>query len=58
LPTEIKSDKKIQTKHLKGLRSFFDKEEEKVGELIGRFEDADILEKGKSRLYLLPYWMI
>ncbi|MEC4675930.1 MAG: DUF4143 domain-containing protein, partial [Nitrospirota bacterium] len=58
LPIEIKSDKKIQTKHLKGIRSFFAKEKEKVGVLVGRFEDADILEEGKTRIYLLPYWMI
>lgn len=58
LPIEVKSDKKIQTRYLKGLRSFLDKEKEKVGVLIGRFEDADILEEGKYRIYLLPYWMI
>lgn len=58
LPIEIKSDKKLQTKYLKGLRSFLDKEKEKAGVLIGRFEDADIIEEGKSRIYLLPYWMI
>jgi predicted AAA+ superfamily ATPase len=58
LPIEIKSDKKIQTKHLKGLRSFFEKEKEKVGVLVGRFEDADILKDEKSRIYMLPYWMI
>jgi hypothetical protein len=33
-------------------------EKEKVGVLVGRFEDADILEEEKSRIYLLPYWMI
>ena len=58
LPIEIKSDKKMQTKHLKGIRSFLEKEKEKVGVLVGRFEDADILEEGKNRIYLLPYWMI
>lgn len=58
LPIEIKSDKKIQTRHLKGIRSFFAKEKEKVGVLVGRFEDVDILEEGKTRIYLLPYWMI
>jgi len=58
LPIEIKSDKKIQTKHLKGIRSFFAKEKEKVGVLVGRFEDADIIEEDKTRIYLLPYWMI
>ena len=58
LPIEIKSNKKIQTKHLKGIRSFFAKEKEKVGVLIGRFEDADIIEEDKTRIYLLPYWMI
>ncbi len=58
LPIEIKSDKKIQTKHLKGIRSFITKEKEKVGVLVGRFEDADIIEEDKTRIYLLPYWMI
>lgn len=58
LPIEIKSDKKIQTKHLKGIRSFLVREKEKAGVLVGRFEDADILEEGKTRIYLLPYWMI
>jgi hypothetical protein len=58
LPIEIKSDKKIQTKHLKGIRSFFTKEKENVGVLVGRFEDADIIEEDNTRIYLLPYWMI
>ena len=58
LPIEIKSDKKIQTKHLKGIRKFFAKENEDVGALIGRFKDADIIEEDKTRIYLLPYWMI
>jgi predicted AAA+ superfamily ATPase len=58
LPVEVKSDKKIQTKHLKGIRSFLKKEKEKVGVLVGRFDDADILEEGKRLIYLLPYWMI
>jgi len=56
IPVEVKSDKKIQTRHLKGLRSFLQKE--KAGILIGRFEDADILEEDKTKIYLLPYWMI
>ncbi|MBI4687642.1 MAG: ATP-binding protein [Nitrospirae bacterium] len=58
LPIEIKSDKKIQTKHLKGIKSFLVKEKEKVGVLVGRFEDADIIEEDKTLIYLLPYWMI
>ncbi|MBI5740889.1 MAG: ATP-binding protein [Nitrospirae bacterium] len=58
LPIEIKSDKKIQTKHLKGIRSFLAKEKEKTGVLVGRFEDADIIEEDNIRIYMLPYWMI
>lgn len=58
LPIEVKSDKKIQTRHFKGLKRFLQKEKENVGVLVGRFEDADILEAGKTRIYLLPYWMI
>ncbi|MDM7920217.1 MAG: ATP-binding protein, partial [Methanosarcina sp.] len=58
LPIEIKSDKKIQTRHLKGIKSFLKKEKEKIGVLIGRFEDAGILEEGETSIYLLPYWMI
>ncbi|MBN1626965.1 MAG: ATP-binding protein [Deltaproteobacteria bacterium] len=58
LPVEIKSDKKIQARHLKGIKSFLMKEKEKAGVLIGRFEDAAILEEGETKIYLLPYWMI
>ncbi|SPD74704.1 hypothetical protein PITCH_A300007 [uncultured Desulfobacterium sp.] len=58
LPIEVKSDKKIQARHLKGLKSFLKKEKEKIGVLIGRFEDAQILEEDKTKIYLLPYWMI
>ncbi len=58
LPIEVKSDKKIQTKHLKGLRSFLQKEDERIGVLVGRFEDVDILEEDKIKIYMLPYWMI
>lgn len=58
LPIEVKSDKKIQARHLKGIRSFLAKEKENIGVIVGRFQDADILEEGKSRIYLLPYWMI
>lgn len=58
LPIEVKSDKKIQARHLKGLKSFLQKEKEKVGVLIGRFEDSQILEEEKTKIYLLPYWMI
>jgi len=31
LPIEIKSDRRIQTKHLKGLRSFLTREKEQIG---------------------------
>lgn len=58
LPIEVKSDKKIRARHLKGLRSFLEKEKEGVGILIGRFEDVDILDNGKTRIYLLPSWML
>lgn len=58
LPIEVKSDKKIQARHLKGLRSFFEKEKERVGVLIGRFEDVDILDDRKTHIYMLPYWML
>ncbi|MEW6417926.1 MAG: ATP-binding protein [Nitrospirota bacterium] len=58
LPIEVKSDKKIRARHLKGLRSFLEKEKERIGILIGRFEDVDILDNGKTRIYLLPSWML
>jgi len=58
LPIEIKSDKRVQAKHLKGLRSFLAKEKEQVGLLVGRYDKADILEEGKNRIYLIPYWML
>lgn len=58
LPVEVKSDRRVQGKHLKGLRSFLEKEKEQVGILIGRFEKADIMDEGKSRIYLMPYWML
>jgi len=58
IPVEVKSVKKPQTRHLKGLRSFMEKEKEKTGILVGRFEDADIIEEGKTKIYLLPHWMI
>lgn len=58
IPIEVKSDKKIQARHLKGLRSFLQKEKEKTGILVGRFEEAEIMEEGKTRIVLLPLWMI
>lgn len=58
LPIEVKSDRRVQGKHLKGLRSFLGKEKEQTGILVGRFEKADILEDGKNRIYLLPHWML
>lgn len=58
IPLEVKSDKKLQARHLKGLRSFLQKEKEKTGILVGRFGDADIIEEGKTRIILLPHWMI
>ena len=58
LPVEVKSDRRVQGKHLKGLRSFLEKEKEQVGILVGRFDTADILEDAKNRIYLMPYWML
>lgn len=58
LPIEIKSDKKVQAKHLKGLKSFLEKEKEQAGILVGRFDKAEVLEDGKKRIYLIPYWMM
>jgi hypothetical protein len=55
---EVKSDKKLQKKDLKGLRRFLEKEKEKTGILVGRFEEADILEEGKTEIILLPHWII
>ena len=58
IPLEVKSDKKLQTRHLKGLRSFLQKEKEKTGILVGRFEDVEMIEEGKAKIILLPHWMI
>jgi predicted AAA+ superfamily ATPase len=58
IPVEVKSDKKLQTRQLKGLRSFLQKENENIGILVGRFEDAEIIEEGKAKIILLPHWLI
>jgi uncharacterized protein len=58
IPVEVKRDKKLQKKDLKGLRRFLEKEKEKTGILVGRFEEADILEEGKTEIILLPHWII
>lgn len=58
LPIEVKSDRKINARRLKGLKSFMDKEKEAVGVVIGRFKDVDILEEGGKRICLLPYWLL
>ncbi|MBI4745517.1 MAG: ATP-binding protein [Deltaproteobacteria bacterium] len=58
LPVEVKSDRRVQAKHLRGLRSFLEKEKEQVGILVGRFDKADIIDEGKGRIYLMPYWML
>ena len=58
IPVEVKSDKKLQTRHLKGLRSFLQKEKEETGILVGRFEDVEMIEEGKAKIILLPHWMI
>ena len=58
IPVEVKSDKKLQTRQLKGLRSFLQKENEKTGILVGRFEDVEIIEEGKAKIILLPHWLL
>lgn len=58
LPIEVKSDRKISTRQLRGLKSFLEKEKEGTGVVVGRFKDADILEEGGKRIYLIPYWLI
>ncbi|MCG6534160.1 MAG: hypothetical protein L7F78_05595 [Syntrophales bacterium LBB04] len=58
IPGGIKSDKKIQARHLKGLKTFLHKEKEKIGILVGRFEEANIIEEGSTRIFLLPHWMV
>lgn len=58
LPIEVKSDKKIQIRQMKGIKSFLEKEKEDVGVVIGKFEDVDILEYGEKKIYLLPYWLL
>lgn len=58
LPVEIKSDKRVQAKYIKGLRGFLEKEDERVGILVGRFERADIIQEGERRIYLMPFWML
>ena len=58
LPIEIKSDKRIQARHLRGLRRFLDKEKERTGILVGRFDDVDLIEEAGTRIYLLPFWML
>ena len=58
LPIEIKSEKNIQARHLRGLRHFFAKEKERTGILIGRFDSVDLIEDGEKRICLLPFWML
>lgn len=58
LPIEVKSDKKIQIRQMKGIKSFLEKGKEDVGVVIGKFEDVDILEYGEKKIYLLPYWLL
>ena len=58
LPIEIKNDKRVKIRHLKGLRSFLKKEKEKEGILVCGVEEADILEEKDIRLYVLPFWMV
>jgi uncharacterized protein len=56
LPIEVKSDRQVRARHLKGLRRFLEKEKQTVGIVAGRFDDAEIVAEGESRIYLLPYW--
>jgi uncharacterized protein len=58
IPIEVKSDKKIQARHLKGLRTFLQKEKENIGVLVGRFEETNIIEEGNTRIFLVPHWMV
>jgi predicted AAA+ superfamily ATPase len=58
LPIEIKSDKNIQARHLRGLRHFFAKEKERIGILVGRFDSVNVIEDGEKRICLLPFWML
>ena len=58
IPIEVKSEKKIAARHLKGLRSFLEKEKEQVGILVGRFAEVDIIEEDNTRIYIIPYWML
>jgi hypothetical protein len=58
LPVEIKSDSRVQPRHLRGLRRFLAKEQERNGILVGRFDDVDLIEDKGTRIILLPFWML
>lgn len=58
LPIEVKYDRKIRPRHLNGIKAFLEKEKEHVGIVIGRWDEAEIIEDGKSRIFLIPYWFV
>jgi predicted AAA+ superfamily ATPase len=58
LPIEVKYDRKIRPRHLNGIKAFLEKEKEHVGIVVGRWDEAEILEDGKSRIYLIPHWFL
>ncbi len=58
LPIEVKYDRKIRPRHLKGIKAFLEKEKEQVGIVVGRWDEAEIIEDGKSRIYLIPHWFL
>jgi len=58
LPIEVKYDRKVRPRHLNGIRAFLEKEKERVGIVVGRWDEAGIIEDGKSRIYLIPHWFL
>ncbi|MCL5884163.1 MAG: ATP-binding protein [Deltaproteobacteria bacterium] len=58
LPIEVKYDRKIRPRHLNGIKAFLEKEKEHVGIVVGRWDEAEIIEDGKFRIYLIPHWFV
>ena len=58
MPIEVKSDKKIQAKYLRGIRNFLKKEKEKVGILISGTDEVDALKDKETSIYIFPFWMV
>lgn len=58
LPIEVKYDRKVRPRHLHGIKAFLEKEKERVGIVVGRWDEAEIIEDGKSRIYLIPHWFL